>query len=173
MTFSPNKPIDQNNGDYNAVNCRYVVHIACQNGFSIWEAVHDEREECPHEKNAVGKETKGSEPEWAVFDVIAAFDQEAGDRDRVGNVKEHNTCRYHTIGVAVNNVLMHNLLGPAYLLNAVYDPRYKQPTAATIMQLTRCALTGTSNFGLTFASHLAPGRPPSRANDQQSRDCHV
>ena len=40
-------------------------------------------------------------------------------------------------------------------------------------QETRCALSGTSRVGCTRASHLLPGRPRSRAKDQQRRDCQV
>ena len=35
-------------------------------------------------------------------DVVAAFDEEAGDRDGVGYVEEDDTGGYHTVGVGIS-----------------------------------------------------------------------
>ncbi len=60
-----------------------------------------------------------------------------------------------------------------HLLKAVYEPKYRQPTMETMMELVRCALNGTPNVGCIFDKNLGYGKPLSLAKDQQRRDCHV
>lgn len=74
MALSTGKPINQNDEHNNAIHCRNVVHVARQNRLGVWKAVHDKGEECPREEDAIGEETKWSQPEWAVLDVVTAFD---------------------------------------------------------------------------------------------------
>jgi hypothetical protein len=87
IAFSTGEPINQNDEYHDAVHCRDVVHIASHNGLGVWEAVHDQSEESPGEENAIGEETEWSEPEWAVLDVVPAFNQKTGNRNGVGEVE--------------------------------------------------------------------------------------
>lgn len=60
-----------------------------------------------------------------------------------------------------------------YLPSAVYEPKYKQPTIATMTQLIKCARTGTLSRRSTTAKYEENGIPRSRAKLQHRRLCHV
>lgn len=59
------------------------------------------------------------------------------------------------------------------LLNAVPEARYKNPSTETIVQDVKCAFNGTLSVGWMAERDAEKGKLPSRAKDQQSRDCHV
>lgn len=89
----------------------------------------------------------GTQPEGARFDVGAAADEEADYGDGVAQVEEDDTCCDHTVGKLVRYRVSWEECGErtTHELKAVREARYRHPTMATMTQLTKWALTGTSS----------------------------
>ena len=67
--------------------------------------VHDDREGGPEQENPVGEQAQWTHPEWAMSDVVTAFNQKTDYRNGIRDVKKHNAGRDHAKGVV--SVIFH------------------------------------------------------------------
>jgi hypothetical protein len=79
------------------VNRVLTIHVASLHWLSVRKGVHDQSEQCPHEKHNVREEADGSQPKWTMFDVRATTDKKTDDRNRVAEIQKDDTCRDHAI----------------------------------------------------------------------------
>jgi hypothetical protein len=68
-----------------------TVHIASHNGFRIWERIHNKRKQGPCEEDYVCEETYRAEPERAMWNVVAAANEQADNGDGIAEIKQDDT----------------------------------------------------------------------------------
>jgi hypothetical protein len=68
-----------------------TVHVACLDWFGVWERIHDQREERPHEQHNVGEEADRTEPKGTRLDVRATSEEKTSYRDGVAQIQEDDT----------------------------------------------------------------------------------